>query len=63
LTQTDCLDTLDDDRIGGGGGTVDPKSGGRKPRWPIVVGIVVAAAFLGLMIALHLSGSLGPGMH
>jgi LPXTG-motif cell wall-anchored protein len=42
---------------------VDPKTGDRKPRWRIVLGIVVAVAFLGLMIALHLSGGLGPGLH
>jgi hypothetical protein len=42
---------------------VDPETRNRKPRWPIVLGIVVAAAFLGLMIALHLSGGLGPGLH
>jgi hypothetical protein len=43
--------------------TVDPESGNRKPRWPLIVAIVVAAAFLGLMIVLHLSGGLGPNIH
>ena len=42
---------------------MDPESGDRKPRWPIVIGIVAAVAFLALMIALHLSGGLGPGVH
>src|SRR5262245_26276767 len=46
-----------------GGGAVDPETENRKRRWPIALGIVVAVAFLGLMIALHLSGGLGPGQH
>jgi hypothetical protein len=29
----------------------------------MVIGIVAAVAFLALMIALHLSGGLGPGVH
>jgi hypothetical protein len=29
----------------------------------VVVGILVAAVLLGLMIFLHLSGAIGPGLH
>jgi hypothetical protein len=29
----------------------------------VVVGILVAAVLLGLMIFLHLSGVIGPGLH
>jgi len=36
---------------------------GRRPRWAVVLGIVVAFALLGLMVALHLSGTIGPGVH
>lgn len=42
---------------------MEPESGNRKTRWPIVVVIIAAVAFLALMIALHLSGGLGPGVH
>ena len=33
------------------------------PRWAIVLGIVLIVAVLVLMIALHLSGAIGRGVH
>jgi len=33
------------------------------PRWVFVLGIIVAIALLGLMVFLHLTGTLGPGAH
>jgi hypothetical protein len=44
------------------GSPEDGGAGGPK-RWVVVVGILVAAAVLGLMIYLHLSGAIGPGIH
>ncbi len=35
----------------------------RTRRWPFVLGIIVAIALLGLMVFLHLNGTLGPGAH
>jgi hypothetical protein len=33
------------------------------PRWVFILGIIAAAALLGLMVFLHLNGTLGPGAH
>jgi hypothetical protein len=36
---------------------------GGPARWVVVIGIAVAVAVLGLIIFLHLSGAIGPGIH
>jgi hypothetical protein len=43
----------------------EPERGRRSgtSRWLIVVGIVIAVALLGLLVFLHLSGAIGPGIH
>jgi hypothetical protein len=35
---------------------------GEPPRWVVII-IVAAVAILGLIIFLHLSGAIGPGIH
>jgi hypothetical protein len=37
--------------------------GSRTRRWPVVLGIVIAIAVLGLIVLLHLSGAIGRGAH
>jgi hypothetical protein len=43
----------------------DPGHGAEnnRPRWGLVVGIIVAIALIGLIVFLHLTGTLGPGTH
>jgi hypothetical protein len=41
----------------------DRGTAGGAPRWVVVLGIVLAIALLGLIIFLHLSGAIGPGIH
>lgn len=41
----------------------DRKSTTPAPRWVSVLGIVIAIALLLLIVALHLTGTLGPGLH
>jgi hypothetical protein len=36
---------------------------GRTPRWMFVLGIIIAIALIGLIVLLHLTGTLGPGAH
>jgi hypothetical protein len=33
------------------------------PRWVLVLVAIVVVALLGLMVFLHLTGTLGPGLH
>jgi hypothetical protein len=51
----------DSDDAGAGRGR-DPNAGG-TPRWVSVVGIIVAIGAVMLLVALHLTGVLGPGGH
>ncbi len=41
----------------------DPGVATGRPRWVFVVGIIIAIALVGLMVFLHLTGTLGPGAH
>jgi hypothetical protein len=36
---------------------------GSTPRWVVVLGIFIAIALVGLIVLLHLTGTLGPGAH
>lgn len=51
-------DTDDDTGLGS-----DRESPTRTPRWMSVLGIVIAIVFLLLIVVLHLTGALGPGLH
>jgi hypothetical protein len=51
-------ETEDETRRGADGGTA---SG--TPRWLLILVAIVAVALLGLMVVLHLTGTLGPGLH
>jgi hypothetical protein len=33
------------------------------PRWVFVLGVIIAIGLLGLMVFLHLNGTIGPGVH
>jgi len=51
-------DTGDDASVGSDAGSTIG-----TPRWVKVCGIVAAIALLLLMIVLHLTGAIGPGLH
>ena len=57
----DMAPYIDTDDQGGAG----PKRGATTgtPPWVYVLGIVLAIALVVLLIVLHLSGILGPGLH
>jgi hypothetical protein len=42
-----------------------PETGGKgkKGWWMVVLGILIAIALVGLIVFLHLSGTIGPGTH
>jgi hypothetical protein len=46
-----------------GGDTGDRGSGPGTPRWVPVVGIIIAIVVVLLFVVLHLTGTLGPGVH
>lgn len=43
----------------------DPDQGAPRgtSRWVVLLGIVLVAALLGLIVFLHLTGAIGPGVH
>lgn len=41
----------------------DARQNPGAPRWLVVVGILVAVGLVALFVALHLTGSIGPGVH
>ncbi len=43
-----------------GPGRAAPRS---RPRWVVILVVAVAIALVGLMVFLHLTGALGPGVH
>ena len=34
-----------------------------RPRWVVVLVVIATIALVGLMVFLHLTGTLGPGLH
>ena len=34
-----------------------------RPRWVLVLVVILAIALVGLLVFLHLTGTLGPGLH
>lgn len=41
----------------------DRGAASNTPRWMFVLGIIIVIALVGLMVLLHLTGTLGPGVH
>ena len=41
----------------------DGAAANSTPRWVLILVAIVAVALLGLMVLLHLTGTLGPGVH
>jgi len=50
--------TEDDARRG-----ADGPAASRAPRWVLILVALAAIALLGLMVVLHLTGIIGPGLH
>jgi len=42
---------------------IDHERTGGTSRWVVLVGMVIVAALLGLIVFLHLTGAIGPGVH
>jgi hypothetical protein len=66
LTETICLVNLArmrDSRRSEPADDAGPDGGGGIKRWVLVAAILIGIAMLGLMIFLHLSGVIGPGVH
>jgi hypothetical protein len=57
----DPLPSRDDTDGARRGPDQDARSG--APRWVVAVVIVLAIALLGLIVFLHVSGAIGPGLH
>ena len=51
-------ETGDDARRG-----ADRAAPGSRPRWAVILVVAAAIALLALMVFLHLTGALGPGVH
>ena len=45
------------------GAGADRGAASRPRRWVFVLGIIIAIALVVLMVVLHISGTLGPGVH
>jgi hypothetical protein len=45
------------------GGNAERDPAGSRSRWGLVLGITAAIALVTVMVLLHISGTIGPGMH